>query len=69
MFLKKDPSRADVIWSGVFAAAWAVLVILAIARQMYSDSILLFLLNVLNLVLWSGGFFVCRRRYCSRQEK
>jgi len=69
MFLKKDPSRADVIWSGVFAAAWAVLVILAIARQMYSDSILLFLLNVLNLVLWSGGFFVCRRRYRSRQEK
>ena len=51
MFLKKDPSRADVIWSGVFAAAWAVLVILAIARQIYSDSILLFLLNVLNLVL------------------
>lgn len=69
MFLKKDPSRADVIWSGVFAAAWAVLVILAIARQMYSDFVSLFSLYVLNLVLWSGGFVVCRRRYRSNQEK
>lgn len=64
----KKQNKTTVVLFGICAVIWAVRVIIELVSGTYSDSLVLFCMNVLCTILWIICFFVNLKRYRSGKD-